>query len=170
MTATPTVSVAAPVPVLELEQGAHLLQTLTGHDVQVRPARPVLPGQDLAVISVYVSDDVVTGAVSAWDLSLATCAGAALGQVPLAEVEEALATGTLSGDLADNFAEVANVLASAFNESPGAPHLQLHQVHAVGEELPDDVALMLRYVVRRVDLEVDIAGYGGGRLSVVAIG
>lgn len=170
MTATPTVSAAAPVPVLELEQVGVLLRTLTGHDTQVRPARPVVPGQDLAAVAVYVSDDAVTGAVAAWDLSLATCAGAALGQVPLPEVEEALATRTLSGDLADNFAEVANVLASAFNESPGAPHLQLHEVHAVGEELPADVAAMLRYVVRRVDLEVDIAGYGGGRLSVVAVG
>lgn len=170
MKAPHLVSSTAPVPVLDREQVAAVLLALTGQETEVLAGRPVLPGQDLAAVSVYVTDAAGTGAVAAWDLSLAAYAGAALGQMSLPKVHAALAARALSAELADNFAEVANVLASAFNDNPAAPHLQLHEVHAAGEELPAEVTEMLRYVVRRVDLEVDIAGYGGGRLSVVAIG
>jgi hypothetical protein len=37
----------------------------------------------------------------------------------------------------------------------------------VGEELPPQLAPVFRYVMCRVDLQVDVAGYGGGRMSVV---
>jgi hypothetical protein len=42
-------------------------------------------------------------------------------------------------------------------------------VHPVGERLPTDLVSMLGYVVRRLDLRVEISGYGAGRLSVVSI-
>ena len=61
-------------------------------------------------------------------------------------------------------------MASVFNEIPEAPHLKLYKVHAVGEKLPTDVAASLGYVVRRLDLRVEVAGYGAGRLSSVSIG
>jgi hypothetical protein len=76
----------------------------------------------------------------------------------------------LSEELAENFTEVVNVMASVFNEHPEAPHLKLYTVHAVGEKLPTDVAASLGYVVRRLDLEVTVQGYGAGRLSSVSIG
>lgn len=40
----------------------------------------------------------------------------------------------------------------------------------MGEKLPSDVEPMLGYVVRRLDVQIGVAGCGGGRLSVVAIG
>lgn len=160
----------APVPVPHPNQIRDLFLSLTGRDVELGTAHPVFPGRDLAAVSVYVTDKLDTGAVVACDLSLAACAGAALGLVPLSQVEAALAAQSLSPDLDDNFYEVANVLASVFNENPEAPHLQLHKVHKVGEQLPNDVVSMLGYVVRRMDVKIDIAGYGGGRLTVVSIG
>jgi hypothetical protein len=83
--------------------------------------------------------------------------------------EEALTSGLLPEDLTENFYEVVNIMASVFNE-PGAPHLKLYKVHAVGEKLPTDVASSLGYVIRRLDLEVTVHGYGSGRLSSVSIG
>jgi hypothetical protein len=158
-----------PVPVPRAEQVRTLFATLTGRDVEVGPTQPIFPGRDSVTVSVYVTDGPSTGAVVACDLSLTAYVGAALGLVPLPQVEEAIGAQLLTPDLAENFAEVANVLASVFNGNPDAPQLT-HKVHAVGEKLPTDLASMLGYVVRRLDLNVKIAGYGGGTLSVVAIG
>lgn len=159
----------APVPVPQAAQVAELLQTLSGGAVEVAPGAPVLPGREPALVAVYVTDDAATGAVVACGLSLAAHAGAALGAVPVVEAEQALELGVLSADLAENADEVLNVLAAAFN-TPGAPAVRLHRVYAVGEQHPADVGRVLGYVMRRIDLQVDIAGYGGGRLSVVATG
>ena len=103
-------------------------------------------------------------------LPLAAYAGAALGLVPLPRVQEAIESGVLTDDLTENFNEFVNVMASVFNENPEAPHLKLYKVHAVGEKLPSDVASSLGYVVRRLDLRVEVSGYGAGRLSSVSIG
>jgi hypothetical protein len=165
-----TVSPVAAVPVPHPKQVRDLFLSLTGKDVEVGPAHPVLVGREPAAVAVYVTDRLATGAVVACDLDLAAYAGGALGLVPVPQLEQARDDGRLSADLADNVHEVLNVLASVFNDSPEAPHLRLHAVHGVGEKLPTDVASMLGFVVRRLDLQVTITGYGGGRLSVVSIG
>ena len=161
---------AAPVPVPHPKQVRDLFLGLTGKDIEVGPVNPVVPGRDAALVAVYVTDKLGTGAAVACDLPLAAYAGGALGLVPLPRVEEAIASGLLPDDLAENFYEVVNIMASVFNEHPEAPHLKLYKVHAVGEQLPSDVAASLGYVVRRLDLKVEVAGYGAGRLSSVSIG
>lgn len=170
MTTTPVAAPVAPVPVPHPKQLRDLFLILAGRDVELIAADPVVPGREPAVVAVYVTDKLATGAVVACDLPLAAYAGGALGLVPLTQVDQALESAALPADLQDNFAEVANILASLFNEKPDAPHLTLHKLHPAGERLPTDLASMLGYVVRRLDVKVDIAGYGGGRLSVVAIG
>lgn len=159
----------APVPVPHAKQVRDLFLGLTGRDIEVGRADPVVPNRDFAVVAVFVTDKLQTGAVVACDLPLAAYAGAALGLVPLPKVEQALADGVLPDDLAENFHEVVNIMASVFNENPEAPHLKLHKVHAVGEKLPTDVASCLGYVMRRLDLGIEVQGYGSGRLSCVSI-
>jgi hypothetical protein len=161
---------ALPVPVPHPKQIRDLFLGVTGKDVEVGPVNPVVPGRDLAVVAVYVTDRLATGAAVACDLELAAYAGAALGLVPLPRAEEAISSGTLPEDLTENFAEVVNIMASVFNDNPETPHLKLYKVHGVGEKLPTDVAASLGYVVRRLDLRVDVQGYGAGRLSSVSIG
>ncbi len=166
----PARTYAVPVPVPHPKQIRDLFLGLTGKDIEVGPVNPVVPGRDAAVVAVFVTDKTATGAAVACDLPLAAYAGAALGLVPLPQAQEAIDRGVLPEDLSENFAEVVNIMASVFNEHPEAPHLKLYKVHAVGEKLPTDVAASLGYVVRRLDLKVDVAGYGAGRLSSVSIG
>lgn len=161
---------AVPVPVPHPKQIRDLFLGVTGKDIEVGPVNPVVPGRDFATVAVYVTDKLATGAAVACDLPLAAYAGAALGLVPLPRAEEAITLGVLPDDLAENFYEVVNIMASVFNENPAAPHLKLYKVHAVGEKLPSDVASSLGYVVRRLDLKVEVEGYGWGRLSCVSIG
>jgi hypothetical protein len=162
-------TVPAPVPVPGAAQVRDLLKALAGCDVEVVPSKPVLPGRETALVAVYVTDEALAGAVVVCELALAAHLGGALGRMPAAEVEQSLAAGGLSPDLAENAHEVLNVVAAVF-DAPGAPPLKLDRVHAVGEQLPAEVARTLTYVVGRVDLQVQVAGYGGGRLSVISLG
>jgi hypothetical protein len=159
----------APVPVPHPKQVRDLLLALTGRDVEVGRAHPVV-ARDPAVVAVYVTDRLGTGAIAACDLPLAAYAGGALGLVPPPLVEQEVTDGRLSPELTENVGEVLNILASVFNATDDAPHLKLHKVHPVGEKLPTDVAGMLGYVVRRVDLQIALHGYGAGRLSLVSSG
>ena len=161
---------AVPVPVPHPKQLRDLFLGLTGKQVEVGPADPVVAGREAAAVAVFVTDKTRAGAVVACDLPLVAYAGAALGLVPPPQAQEAISAGALPEDLSENFAEVVNVMASVFNGDPGAPHLKLYTVHGVGEKLPTDVARCLGYVVRRLDLWIDVQGYGAGRLSSVSIG
>ncbi len=163
------VTASAPVPVPHPKQVRDLLLALTGRDVEVGRAAPVV-AREPAVVAVYVTDRLATGALAACDLRFAAYAGGALGLVPPPLVEQEVTDGRLSVDLTDNVTEVLSVLGSVFNALDEAPHLKLHKAHPVGEKLPSDVAAMLGYVVRRVDLQIALHGYGAGRLSVVSVG
>jgi hypothetical protein len=61
--------------------------------------------------------------------------------------------------------EVVNVLSALFN-TPGAPHSKLHKLYAPGADLPGDIEGMLA-AFNRIDLAVDVQGYGKGSLSLV---
>ncbi len=159
----------APVPVPHPKQIRDFLLALTGRDVEVGRAHPVV-ARDPAVVAVYVSDRLATGAIAACDLPFAAYVGGALGLVPPPLVDQEVMDGQLSAELTENVGEVLSVLGSVFNALEEAPHLKLHKVHPVGEKLPSDVAAMLGYVVRRVDLQIALHGYGAGWLSVVSVG
>jgi hypothetical protein len=68
----------------------------------------------------------------------------------------------------DNVAEVLNVVATAFNV-PGTSHVRLAELFGPGELLPADVSTLSDSSAVRLDLTLDVAGYGEARLSVVSI-
>lgn len=147
-----------------------LLEGLLGRDVDakvgagaVNPA--VAPG---AVVGVYTDDTMAMRAIILCDLPLAAYVGAAIALVPVAQAEAAAEEGVLPANLSENVAEVFNVAASLFN-AEGAPHVKLYQVYGPGEALPADVAKWVLAFVRRLDMTMQVAGYGGGRVSILAL-
>ena len=84
----PARTYAVPVPVPHPKQIRDLFLGLTGKDIEVGPVNPVVPGRDAAVVAVFVTDKMGTGAAVACDLPLAAYAGAALGLVPLPRAQE----------------------------------------------------------------------------------
>jgi hypothetical protein len=62
--------------------------------------------------------------------------------------------------------EVLNVLAGIFNV-PGAAHVRLFRVYQPGEPLPADIRDAAAMYGDRLDLEVTVAGYGKGALSLI---
>jgi hypothetical protein len=147
-----------------------LWESLVGRDIDVTTGGPmvdpVLGGG--AMVGVFVDRMMKLSALVLLDLPLAARMGAAIALVPQGAAETAVEEETLPAALSENAGEILNVTASLFNVGD-APHLKLDAVYAPREPLPADVAQGVLAYVRRLDLEVAVAGYGKGCASVLVI-
>jgi hypothetical protein len=147
-----------------------LWESLVGRDIDVTTGGPmvdpVLNGG--AMVGVFVDRLMKLSALVLLDLPLAARMGAAIALVPQRAAETAIEEETLPVALSENAGEILNVTASLFNVGD-APHLKLDAVYAPREPLPADVAQWVLAYVRRLDLEVEVAGYGKGCTSGLVI-
>jgi hypothetical protein len=144
-----------------------MLTGLIGKDVGVSPGGPVTPTPDKPVgVAVYVDPYLNINALCVMDLGAAAYTGAALALLPPGGAQDAVEEdGELSGMLVEALHEVVNVLSALFNV-PGAPHSKLYKLYAPGEDLPGDIEGMLA-AFNRLDLVIDVPGYGKGAISFV---
>jgi hypothetical protein len=141
-----------------------LLGGLLGKDVTVAPGEPVSLN-DGAALAVYVDPQLSTNAVCLIDVPLAAWCAGALALLPKGGLEDAIDEGELSDMHLEVVYEVVNVAASLFNGG-GVTHSRLYKLYAPGEIVPADLA-GLAAGRNRIDLTVDVAGYGKGALSIV---
>ncbi len=144
-----------------------MLTGLVGKPVAVNPGAPVTPNPDKPVsVAVYVDPHLAVNALCVLDLGASAYTGAALALLPPGGAQDAVEEdGELTGLLVEALHEVVNVLSALFN-TPGAPHSKLHKLYAPGEELPGDIEGMLANF-NRIDLAIEVPGYGKGGLSLV---
>lgn len=145
-----------------------LVEGLLGRTVEAHPAHR---GVDLAknrenLAGTYVTNEGRTAALILVDLAAAARLGAALGLAPRSAADAAIKDGLLPVQLGENVAEVLNVAASLFN-ADGAPHLRLAAVYGGDVPAPAEVAAWAKGSGPRLDLELDVAGYGTGGWSVL---
>jgi hypothetical protein len=145
-----------------------LLEELLGRPVTVGPGDPFRASdlQRKPLVSTYVDDHLTMRAVVGMDLPLAAYAGAALGLVPSGGAQACIEDQELSANVAENVIEVCNILSSLLNQQ-GQPRLRMHRAHLPGHDIPTDAAAQLQAVGRRLDLLVEVQGYGNGRMSIV---
>ena len=158
----PVVQLPAPKDVRDMLTG------LVGKDVAVAPGAPVTPTEDSPVsVAVYVDPHMAINALCVLDLGASAYTGAALALLPPGGAQDAVEEDhELSGMLAEALHEVVNVLSALLNV-PGAPHSKLHKLYAAGQDdVPGDIAGMLANF-NRLDLAIDVPGYGKGALSFV---
>jgi hypothetical protein len=156
--------VPAPKPVRDM------LADLLGRNVDVTISAPYAPQHgDAGTLAVYVDDATVVRAVVVADLPLSAHAGAAIGLVPVHAAEAAIEEKVLPQTLEENLYEVLNISASLLN-AEGMPHLRLYQMYAPGNLPPAEISNCVRSLGGRLDLTVDVQGYGKGRLSFVVLG
>ena len=144
-----------------------MLTGLVGKPVGVNPGAPVTPTPDSPVaVAVYVDPHMAINALCVMDLGAAAYTGAALALLPPGGAQDAVEEDhELTGMLVEALHEVVNVLSALFNV-PGAPHSKLHKLYAPGEDLPGEVDGMLANF-NRLDLAIDVPGYGKGAISLV---
>jgi len=144
-----------------------MLSGLVGKDVAVSPSTPLTlePNRPMTV-AIYTAHDMSVNALCAMDLGASAYTAAALALLPPGGAQDAVEEDKkLSPLLLEALHEVVNVLSALFN-TPGAPHSKLDRLVADGEGVPADIAGMLAGL-NRLDLTLDVAGYGKGALSLV---
>lgn len=160
-------------PVYKLPNSDQIAETvsgLVGRDVKVKRCRE----QDLAeagpyLYGVYIqSEGEKVAAISISELKLGAFAGAALSLIPLEVAKGFIKKQALDEEMFENYEEVFNVSAALFNR-PNVPHLRLRTAHQKLDEVPDDATPLLEKFKIRADFEVDIADYGSGKMTLVAI-
>ncbi len=144
-----------------------MLTGLVGKPVAVNPGPPVTPTPDKPVsVAVYVDPHMAVNAICVMDLGASAYTGAALALLPPGGAQDAVEEdGELTALLVEALHEVVNVLSALFN-TPGAPHSKLHKLYAPGEDLPGDIQGMLANF-NRIDLAIEVPGYGKGAVSFV---
>jgi hypothetical protein len=116
------------------------------------------------LVSTYVDDGMTVRAVVGMDLPLAAYVGAALGLVPASGAQACIEDQELSVNMGENIIEVCNILGSLLNQE-GQPRLRMHETFLPGQPAPAAVAGQLHAVGRRLDLVVEVQGYGHGRMA-----
>jgi hypothetical protein len=144
-----------------------MLEGLVGRTVDVSPGAPVTPEADRPVaVAVYVAPDMSVNALCLMDLGASAYTAGGLALLPPGGCQDAVEEdGELSPMLVEALHEVVNVLSALFN-IPGAPHSKLHKLYAPGEDVAADLAGLLAGF-NRIDLDLDVQGYGKGSLSLV---
>jgi hypothetical protein len=161
--------IAAVTPVPAPARVRELLGDLLGRQVDVRPGEPLTPADDrTTTVAVFVDDSLTLRLVGMADLAFSAYAGASIGLVPVGAAERAIEEGALPATLEENLREVFRTCASLLN-AEGLPHVRLLSVHHPGSVPPPQVHATACTLGRRLDLEVDIAGYGTGRFSLVGM-
>jgi hypothetical protein len=143
-----------------------LFEDLLGRPVSVSPADP-LRGADVpdTLVALYVDPSSRLGAVIGLGFSLTAFVGAAIGLIPPGGAEACIEDKEISKMIGENAIEVCNVLASLINHE-GAARLKLHQTFLPGNTPPNDAVAHLLALGRRLDLTIDVGGYGSGLLSL----
>lgn len=146
-----------------------MLLDMLGRDVTVAPSEPWAPTlRDLGAVAVYVDDGCRLRALITCNLELSVALSASIALIPAKMAANSVENGRLTQDMAENLNEVLNILAVLFNR-PNTPHVRLYALHLPGEPPPADLSAHLRALGKREDLHIDVAGYGGGRLSLVIV-
>jgi hypothetical protein len=144
-----------------------MLSGLVGKEVSVSPGAPVTPEPDRPVtVAIFTAPDMSVNALCVMDLGASAYTAAALALLPPGGAQDAVEEDKeLSPMLLEALHEVVNVLSALFN-TPGAPHSKLNKLVGDSEDIPGDVVGMLAGF-NRLDLTVEVPGYGKGGLSLV---
>lgn len=143
-----------------------LLAELLDRPVTVCPGRRVMPTRDEPVsIATYVDGARSLNALCLMDLRLSGYLAGALALLPPGGVQDALDEGEFGSSWFEALHEVANVLSKVVN-TPGAPRCRLQDFHAPGAYVPDEL-LVSASGFERLDLVVEVPGYGKGSMSLV---
>jgi len=144
-----------------------MLSGLVGKPVTVSPGAPVTPEPLRPVtVAIYTAPDLSVNALCVMDLAASAYTAGALALLPPGGCQDSVEEDKeLSPMQLEALHEVVNVLSALFN-TPGAPHSKLNKLVKDGEDVPGDVAGLLASF-NRLDLEIEVPGYGKGAMSIV---
>ncbi len=115
----------------------------------------------------YFTRDDRLAALCQVDLAVAAFLGAALAMVPAGGAEEAVKEGELGANLIDAYSEVANIMAGLLC-SDGYPHVRWVSIGKSLDALTEDDKAIVASPKKRIDVQIEIEGYGGGKMTILS--
>ena len=143
-----------------------LFTGLLGVTIEVQESEIEDPETCIRAIGTYILDNGEVAALIGSDLNLAALAGGALSLIPADMIKEDIAKGELSEEISENFYEVLNIASSMFNLG-GVGHIKLKDYFNGEKPIPDFIVNCYTDHIDRLDLSVDIEGYGQGKIILV---
>jgi len=146
-----------------------MLLDLLGRDVEVALTGAWAPtAKDPGTVAVYTDDRTKARALVFCDVPLSAHFGTAIALIPAETALDCIEAKALTQPVSENVYEILNIVSACFN-LPGRPHLRLYGMHPPGESAAPDITSRLRGFGNRLDLNVTVAGYGGGRMTVMVL-
>ncbi len=143
---------------------ARLVTSLIGKQVTQKAGAVLKRLPEGGVAGVFRNDAQEIVVLVLADVSLAAATGAALAMIPATAAQDAARSGVLPPNMAENFREVVNVMSGLLTGSGNrAVRLTEFSVGAMPEQAGD----VFSTPGGRLDLELDIQGYGKGALSFI---
>lgn len=143
------------------------LEDLLGKKVDVSKGNPLNPGPSAPVsIATYKDPEGAVVAACVVDLPLANYSGACLALLPPGVAKDNVRGRELPEFVFECLAEIYNIGARLFDD-PDSPDVKLEQAYELQSALPEELKDAFRRPGARLDLNVDIQGYGAGQMSLL---
>lgn len=140
---------------------------LIGSEVTLKKGAPLEIKDDTSLaVAVFADDEGKTSALVVCDVEMVCWSGGALSMLPVGDAQTMINSGKPEGEILDNYREILNVGANLFNVGD-TDHVKLTDVHLLPGDAPDEVSALMADPAARSDFDVQIPGYGDGRMAVM---
>jgi len=155
-------------PVPNEDEVRQMLKMLLGSKLNIcRTEKPDPATDSGGLVAVFIDDEDIPVTACLGDLHFAVYAGSALTRIPAAGAEDAVKSGAIPETMMGNFHEIMNICSRLFMHG-SSPHLRLDRVYPLTAALPENVGKLLESIGDRLDLMVDIPGYGEGQVAFLS--
>jgi hypothetical protein len=145
-----------------------LLEGMLGRDVALDPSAERMSPIDAVggLVATFCDDASNLRVILGWSIDAGAYVGCCLGLIPAGLAKEMIAEKAIRTDAVENLAEVSNVMAATFDH-PQNPHVRMNQTYHPTGSAPGELTRYMFTHAERVDLELNVKGYGSGKMSLV---
>ncbi len=123
---------------------------------------------DSAIYGTYIDDADEPVSLCAVDWAFAAHLGSALTMIPAPTAASAAKTGDFSDTMTANLREVFNILSRLYMDG-SSPHLRFAELKTNRTALSAGEANVIDQCAARLDLRIEIPGYGAGNCSLITL-
>lgn len=155
----------ATVPLPSTRMVAGLLSGIVGRVVTAGKAAPFdLRSKTPRIYGTYRDPSTQMPCLAVCDMSFCAYMGGAMLVFPLSTIKDVIRTGTLEEGMLDCVREILNICARIFNNHW---HQVFQDLYTSPAQLPQDAAALLKSAEGRMDMEIEVAGYGIGQITIL---
>lgn len=137
-------------------------------DLKVEESGTAVENDANAIYGTYIDDNDVPVSLAVIDRDYAAYLGSALTLVPPATAQASAQSGEYSDVVMGNIREILNILSRLYMEG-SSPHLRFAEVRMTKGDLTPDEQRIVDNVAARLDMKMEVPGYGAGLCSLITL-